>query len=507
LKVLNFNADDLSVESKLHLRLIANLDKKSKLQDRIYIARIKSNNPIPLDSPLHISNFMHEGNTKGKWSKKLTRDQELLMGMFLQYSRIYLNTANNMATFDFSMLSITELSRDIRQVFEKLFDVYQDGYRYDNNNFDLSKVGIKDIDPAYIVELNKMIGNFTFQPEEKPLLQEGQAFTTAKISIENKDKILTWCESHGRFDLIPMVKWMINEKEIEILHETKGETKAREYSVWPIPNMCNWPSELRKLLFSTYIDIKSSYPQFLLSQVNFVRSDDFKNRYKPKKKFSKEPPVEYTHLYRMVHDSKAFRKEIADKLHIEDDEKAIKIAKTIITAITNGSNTSATLLMMGSKLNHYKPLKDLIRHFNTISRIVAVECNLNRNQMGELGEILRPIILEIRQARKEIAFYIYGNHKRATLKQIFKDYFLWESWVRKEICNLVNNTGLMMHDGIDGFTSNYSAQEIEEYFLKKFGILITACNPQVKDKCLDPDIPIIKKEIHVHPTPYLYPYN
>jgi hypothetical protein len=353
------------------------------------------------------------------------------------------------------LTALTSQVSDIKPVFEKFFHIKEVGYNFNNGLKSSTKCTPKKLPDAIVHEIDRILNQVTYYPGVEPT-DTKLTITRTQIAKGKTAFIRQRLVDEDREDLLPMVNWLLKqESPLKFYYKPSGRLQARDTSVWPIKCVEQWPGWLRAELFGTVVDIDTSYCQYLMSHM------EQKHRERPELLTMKFPDI-----MRLLTDKRNFRNELVEKylrLPLEDD--SVKIVKNVLMALANGSNCSRNLMISDSAQSQ-------------VVRIIRENCpHLSMNELAEVGERLQKIVNQFRNAKRAICVLRYGKPTRQNMKRVFEDYFMWERTARHKIHGVVGQTGLMLHDGIDGVISDLDSNALEDLILKETHIRVTVEKP------------------------------
>jgi hypothetical protein len=258
--------------------------------------------------------------------------------------------------------------------------------------------------------------------------------------------------------LAPAVEWLYSQEgQINFYYERSGKLQARDKSVWPIKSVETWPGWLRTELFGRVVDIENSYCQFLMSCLETKYSED-----------AHLVALKYPDIVKSVYDKVNFRNYICvDILKLDATDENIKVVKRLIMSLANGSNVTPQLLASRSERSE------------AVKIIVDSKCNLSPSEVIYAGKKLSFIAKQFRAAKKDICINVLNKKPSAkNVKRVFQMYFEWERDQRYKIWNIIGNTGLMLHDGIDGIESDLSDRALERVISEKVRVKVSVESPE-----------------------------
>ena len=420
----------------------------------ITIHNVQIEEELPISSPLHVSKFF---SLRGMWWSKRKARQSMILGIAAAWHKSISKQKGGYGFIEeeIYLTSLTSQVSDIKPVFEKFFHIKEVGYNFNNGLKSSTKCTPKRIPRSLIDEIDRILNQVTYYPGIEPS-DPKLTVTHAQIVKGRTSFIRQKLKDEDREDLLPMVNWLLKQDNpIKFYYKPSGRLQARDTSVWPIRCVEQWPSWLRTELFGAVVDIDTSYCQYLMSYLQ----DKYRDR--PELLTMKFPDI-----MRLLNDKQNFRNELIQKyLRLPIDDDSTKIIKRVLMALANGSNCSRNLMISDASQSQ-------------VVRIIREACpHLSMNELADVGERLQRIVKQFRNAKRTICITRYGRPTRDNMKQVFRDYFIWEREARHQIHNVVGQTGLMLHDGIDGIISDMNTDELADLILKKTNIRVTVEKP------------------------------
>lgn len=420
----------------------------------ITVHSVQIEEELPISSPLHVSKFF---SLRGMWWSKRKARQTMILGIAAAW---YKSISKQRGGYGFIeeevyLTSLTSQVSDIKPVFEKFFHIKEVGYNFNNGLKSSTKCTPKKLPQPIVAEIDRILNQVTYYPGIEPT-DPKLTVTHTQIVKGRTSFIRQKLKDEDREDLLPMVNWLLKQDTpLKFYYKPAGRLQARDTSVWPIRCVEQWPGWLRSELFGTVVDIDTSYCQYLMSHM------EEKHRARPEMLTMKFPDI-----MRLLNDKQNFRNELVEKhLRLPVTDESIKIVKHVLMALANGSNCSRNLMIADHSQSQ-------------VVRIIREECpHLSMTELADIGERLQKIVNQFRNAKRAICVARYGKPTRDNMKRVFKDYFLWEREARYSIHKAVGQTGLMLHDGIDGIISDMNSDELEQLILDETNIRVTVEKP------------------------------
>src|SRR5271154_6209760 len=285
--------------------------------------------------PLYVGNFFE---LKGMWWKKRKQRQGLILSIAIAWYRLMRN--NPVAGFIEEEILITNLTRqikDARVALGAFFNVTKVGFNFNNGNKSPSTITPKRLGKEMLTAIESILNEIYFAPGPMPT---DEKLTKSNVHLQKNVEsfVLAELKRTDREDLIPPVAWIFKQDSpITFYFQPSGKLQARDTSVWPIRAIETWPKWLRTTLFGMVIDIENSYSQFLV--------------YHLEKKYEKNPVrlnLKYPDVLRTDKDKVNFRQELLQLLKLESTDESMKVVKSLVMSLANGSNASPALMTNGS---------------------------------------------------------------------------------------------------------------------------------------------------------------
>ena len=416
---------------------------------------IVSKKEIERTNPLHVSAFF--SLTRMHWKKRKQRQ-----GLILSIASGWWQVANKhisapgFITKDFYLTSLSAQDKESRKVLEYFFTIEQKGFNLGNGTKQSSKIKPNKLPGAMVTAIINFLQDAEYNPGPKPT-DKNITVSAVKIKCKNHKALLRKLVTEDKEHLLPAVKWLLEQQgTIDFYFEPAGSLKARNKSVWPIKSIETWPGWLRTELFGTVIDIENSYIQFLLKRLEEKYIKDYHKMC-----------LMYPDIIKMYKHKTQFRNDLCKNyFHLPPTKPNIKYIKNVLMSISNGSRISGKM----------------VQTFNTNSDAVKIILEANRDltseQMFELGERLNVISRQLKSAKKDLCRSLGLKGTAEDQKKIFQEYLQWERQSRYKIWDAVNQTGLHLHDGLDGIESNMSEKDLIKYIEKETGIKVSVEEPE-----------------------------
>ena len=400
----------------------------------IFLSNLSVNHSIPLNHPLHVSNFFNRSIRTHNTAAK----QSLIISIAYAWQKL-IKTSRSCAGFIEEEVFITTLRNydlHAKHILMCFFDITQLGYNFGGALTSPTKIRPKRLNAVIESAIKDVSQNVSFIPED---IDCTATKSRVAVQVQNSSKIFHWLEDNDKQELIPAVNFLLQQDELEFGFTDSGKLKQRETSVGPIKNIELWPGELRKLLFGRSIDIENAFTQFLFKKLNNIFSSDtgLLERLFPE-------------LSALFLNKEQFRVDFCQNvLKLSPSEESIKKVKKIIMSIANGSTISPAIIQNGME---YSVSAQLIKQSNP---------ELSIEELRYAAAYLQKLANQFNDAKNHICIAdMKIAQTRKNKKKVFASYFEWERRIRREIWNLCGQTGLMLHDGIDGIISDLTDAEI-----------------------------------------------
>lgn len=403
---------------------------------------ITSNREILRDNPLYVGNFF---KLRGMHWPKRGQRQALILSIANAWLKMVKRSPGcpGMLEEETFITSLTAKVYDARKILDHFFTVRRLGFNFGDGAKSPTIISPKQLSKRWIEATEELNGDFRFNPGPAP----------TDIELTNSEVVLRRCDLTQLKDdmraeeceqLIPIIEWLYEQNgPITFYFKPSGKLQARDTSVWPIRAFETWPSWLRKRLFGVVVDIENSFTQFLVGLLEQAEPSETTRK------------LIYNDLFRLNYDKTAFREEICrDVLKLPVNPQNLKLVKTVIMALANGSNISPIMLCSDSSRSQVVSLLNQNMTMSTEDRF-------------RIGNRLRKIAKQFRMAKRRVCRSIYRcKPTRANTKRIFREYFTWERKARYKIHKACGYTGVHLHDGIDGVVTNLSPEELSEHIYK-----------------------------------------
>ena len=249
---------------------------------------------------------------------------------------------------------------------------------------------------------------------------------------------------------------LLQEYPLTFFYARAGTLLERDKSVWPIKSIEMWPGWLRAELFGTVVDIENAYCQFVVKKLE--------------EKYKDNPTrleLKYPDLLRSDRDKQNFRDELCrDYLKLELNDENNKVVKKLIMSIANGSNATPMLMVNGSNRSE------------AVRIVREAAPNLSSLELLKVGARLSIITKQFRGAKRDLCIFLLGaKPSRENQKRIYKMYFSWEREARHSIWKACNNTGLHLHDAVEGVITNLTNTELITLIAHKTSVRVSVDSP------------------------------
>lgn len=409
------------------------------------------------DDPLYVGHFF---DLHGMWWRNRRKRQQMIISVAFAWYKLVKRQFKTpgMISEELMMTGLTKEVRDAKVIIEHFFNITRLGFNLgDGVNHSPTLVSPKRLPYKYVEAIEKIANEITFNPGLPP---------TAKSLVRSKVSVRRECEGvvraklkiEDREDLLPVVDWLYRQKDsITFYYRPAGKLQARDTSVWPIRAIETWPGWLRTELFGTTVDIENAFCQFILHHLERKHVHNMKLL-----------QLKYPDLLRAAYDKQKFREELClTILQRPPTDDNISIVKKLIMALANGSNASAKL-MVGTG-----------RCPEAVQIVKQAAPDMLPTELMKAGDRLQAIAKQFRSAKRELCILLLNaKPTRQNQKQIFKLYFDWEKEARYKIWDAIGNTGLMLHDGLDGIITSMSEKEIVDLVREKTNIRVSAETPE-----------------------------
>lgn len=365
------------------------------------------------------------------WRKRKQR-QGLIISVAAAWHRLSKKANGSPGLIEAETL-ITNLTRqvsDARVVLDRFFVVKRIGYNRGGDDHAPSIITPRKLARKFSQAIEELTSSFYFDPGPVPV---GSSYTLSEVTVQagtNLVNLTKRLKEKGRDDLVAPVTWLLKQdKPITFYFARSGTLQSRDKSIWPIRSIELWPGWLRHELFGTVVDIENAFIQFLVQNLELKYADN-----------PRRLELKYPDLLRADQDKQNFREELCrDHLRLPITDENIKIVKTLIMSLANGSNATAAILTNGSGRS-------------SAAQVVHEACpHLSPTELISLGNRLSAICKQFKGAKRDLCMFVLNARPtRENQRKIFRMYFDWERDARYKIWNLAGKTGLQLHDGIDG---------------------------------------------------------
>lgn len=380
--------------------------------------------PRPMD-PLHVGNFYR----KERLHREAMQERQDLI-LYLAKLHAHASLKGKPRAFNTVKLRLTSLREwvyDYRPALDYFFDVQSLGYNLGDDNNEVSVLVPKDLGLHTHVQTQ----SFQLEYEPPPRPDDG---VVSKVYIAQGRGVLDRLTHENRFDLIEVVKWILQHEELNFIFKPAGKLQQRDTSVWPVAAVETWPAWLREALFGPGIDIDSAYTQYLMQHLREI----YRGR-------THLLMLLYPDLLALIEDKQRWRRDICENvLGLPWNDDNIDLVKTVCMSLANGSRISPGILEGG-------------RSFSVTAQIIvnATE-EVTPERLERVGTRLQAISRQYSRAKKDIcAMDLRLNPTLVNQKRVFGSYFEWERAARYLIWEAVDRHGIMVHDGIDGVPQSY----------------------------------------------------
>ena len=410
------------------------------------------------DNPLYVGHFF---DLQGMWWSNRKKRQKMILSVAFAWYRLVKKQIKTpgMINEELMLTGLTKEVRDAKVIIEKFFTITRVGYNLgDGVNHSPTLVSPKKLPYRVIEAIEGIVNKITFNPGIPPT---GKTLVRTQVSVRKQAEgvVRAKLKVEDREDLIPAVEWLYKQEgPIQFYYRPAGKLQARDTSVWPIRAIETWPGWLRTELFGVTIDIENAFCQFILENLE-------------KKNEPKLLQLKYPDLIRAAYDKQKFREELClTVLRRAPTDDNISIVKKLIMALANGSNASAKLMVGSGRIPE------------AVQIVRNAAPDMLPSEMMAAGDRLQAIAKQFRSAKRELCIALLNaKPTRVNQKRIFQLYFEWEKTARYKIWDAIGQSGLMLHDGLDGVITNLSEQEIVEMVRQKTNIRVSADMPEEVD--------------------------
>lgn len=419
----------------------------------LFFPDVELNAILDRSDPLYVGHF-YPSLYRISWKARKKRQNLIFSVAFTWYNLTKKFRSNpGMLEAEMFLTSISSRAGNYKPIFDKFFTIRQLGF---NTGVKKSAtfVSPKRISQEMILAIEKYL-HITLEKEFNPGDPPTDDLVKSTVQVVGcKEKIIDRLKEELRDSLIPQVKWLYSQEgQITFYSKPSGQLQARDTSVWPIKAIELWPGWLRSELFGMSIDLENAYSQFLISHLENKHLDNYRMF-----------QLKYPDLIELNYNKTVYRENICKELKLPVTKDNIDMIKKLLMAVANGSNASGQLMItMGSQ----SQACDIVKKANP---------NLNETELFEIGNKLRRIARQFRSAKREVCFAEIGLPTRENVKRIHGLYFQWERTARYKIWKEIGQSGLMLHDGLDGVISDMSNAEIVAHIAEKTALRVSAKN-------------------------------
>lgn len=410
--------------------------------------RLSTRSPIPPNHPLHWHRFWPDLQRIHRAKAEARQDLVLWLAN-LYYGTVRCGKPIGFCTVQIELTQLRDWVRDYRPALDWFFEVRQLGYRLDDENRELTTLVPRKLNQIDLSVIDQTQSEMRY---ELPPLPDDSVISKVYLQpgLDHKDLVERTLLA-GRPELIPPLKWILKQAEINFHFIPSGKLKLRDTSVWPISGIETWPSWLRKELFGSGIDIDSAYVAFLIQHLR----EELKDR-------PHQLQLLFPDLLRLLEDKEAFRQELCEQVLQRPYTPAWRgVIKSVLMSIANGSKISSGLLFGGGEFSQTAKIIQETAPDATVTELICI------------GDRLQRIAEQFNSARKRICVWqLKQNPTRKNVKRVFGEYFAWERDARYRIWEAIGRHGIMVHDGIDGVPQQYLDQLPEISF--SLGLRLTA---------------------------------
>jgi hypothetical protein len=402
------------------------------------------------NDPLYVGHFFP---LTGMWWRKRKQRQEMIFSVAITWMRAVKKQmwAPGMIEEEFFLSRLTSQVRDARTIIEFFFNIQRLGFNLgDGVNHGPTIVTPKKLPKKYIEAIEKHLNRIVFSPGPTPTSKH-LVKTTVQVRLDIQLEVKQRLRDEDREDLLPVVDWLYRQPQpMDFYYRPAGKLQARDTSVYPVKAIETWPSWLRTALFGTTVDIENAFCQFMLHHLEQKHASN-----------PKLLRLKYPDIIKAAYDKQAFREDICrDVLHLPPHEENISVVKRLIMALANGSNATAGLMTSDSRST-------------AVALVKQHSPGLMPSEMIKAGDRLSRIATQFRNAKRELCIYFRQKPTRENMKKIFQEYFNWEKEARYKIWDAVGQTGLMLHDGVDGIITEMPADELEDLIQKTTNLRVS----------------------------------
>jgi hypothetical protein len=410
---------------------------------------VKTDQIFRRDCPLYVGNFFR---ISGTWWNKRKQRQDLILSIAIAwYHCIQQNSAApGFINEEVLLTNLTRQVKDAKVILEHFFTITRLGFNFNNGLKSPTLISPKKLNMDMIEAIEAIIHEVRFSPGIKPLGD----YTISQVQVDKKAQTHVRAELKrtNREDLLPAINWLFkHDGPIDFYFEKSGILQARDKSVWPIKSIECWPGWLRTALFGDVIDIENSYCQFLITHLEEKYKDN-----------QKSLEMLYPDILRADREKVAFRWELCHLLKLEPTSDNINVVKKLVMALANGSTISPRMMVSGAGYSE------------AVNIILQANSQLLPSELLNIGKRLASITRQFKAAKRDLCIHLLKLPPTAkNQKQIFKLYFDWERVSRYAIWNAIGQTGLMLHDGLDGIKSDMEPQQLVDHVLLITGVRVS----------------------------------
>jgi hypothetical protein len=418
----------------------------------LFFHTVEADVELRRDDPLYVGHFY---NLEGMWWRTRKKRQQMIFSVAFAWYKLVRRqmTAPGMIEEELMLTRLTKELRDAKQIIEKFFNITRIGFNLkDGVNHSPTIVSPRRLPQRYVDSIERIANKITFNPGKPPT---SKALVQTKVSVRRDVAALVRLRlrQEERDDLLPAVNWLYEQPDpLTFYYRPAGKLQARDTSVWPIRAIEQWPGWLRTELFGTTVDIENAFCQFILWHLE-------------KKHASNRQllALKYPDILRAAYDKQNFRNELCTNvLQLPPTEENISIVKKLIMALANGSNASPKLMIGDGRCPE------------AVQLVKQCAPDLPPSQLMEIGGRLQSIAKQFRSAKRELCIMLLNSKPtRENQKKIFKLYFDWEKEARYKIWDAIGQTGLMLHDGLDGVITDMKADDLVNLISEKTNLRVS----------------------------------
>ena len=394
------------------------------------------------EDPLYVGHFF---NLERMWWRKRRQRQEMIFSIALAWARMVKKHpgAPGMFSGELFLGSLTKQVGDARVILEHFFNITRLGFNFgEGNATSPTVVSPKKLPKKYFDSIDKFLNKVIYNPGTEPT-QSSLVKTLVNLQPILFNTVKMKLIAEDREDLIPQIEWLLQQgRTVNFYYRPAGKLQARDTSVWPIRAVESWPSWLRTDIFGNSVDIENAFCQFLMTK---LEEKHIHNK--------KHIEVLYPDLMKASYHKKEFREYICQELlQLPSSKDNINVVKKLMMSLSNGSNISSGILHSECRSDASQIIKAAAPH-------------LTFEQTSFAGDKLRNIARQFRRAKRELCFSLFKQPPtRTNQKKIFAEYFKWEREARYKIWNIVGQSGLHLHDGIEGLIFNSNENLVDKIY-------------------------------------------